>query len=354
MHAVTSARSGTSSTIATGAPPTAAPPPAPGRDRPAPPRLALVWRVFLVNAAILLAACGVLLLTPVTVSSPVVAQEVAAILGGLAVMLILDLLLVRRALQPLGRLARSMEDVDLLRPGLRADERADGEVATLTAAFNAMVERLEGERRGGAERSVLALEEERRRVARELHDQVGQSLTGVLLQIERATRVASDEPQEQLHEAREAARSALEEVRRIAQRLRPEVLDDLGLASALRALTQTIGRATGTHVTCRIASDLPALAPDAELVVYRVAQESLTNVARHSGARTAEVCLDPSPAGVRLTVRDDGKGVHVDDVRHAGGIRGMRERALLVDAELVVEAPAGGGTVVRLDVPCAP
>jgi two-component system sensor histidine kinase UhpB len=266
-------------------------------------------------------------------------------------MLLLDLVLVRRALEPLGRLSRSMQDVDLLRPGLRADVGADGEIARLTAAFNAMLDRLEQERRGGAQRSVLAVEEERRAVSRELHDQVGQSLTGVLLQIERAAQGAPADQRGRMEEAREAARTALEEVRRIAQRLRPEVLDDLGLSSALHALAQEIGRATGVRATCSVAPGLPRLSPEAELVVYRVTQESLTNVARHAAATVAEVRLVPTPHGVRLTVRDDGGGVRPGDTRDAGGIQGMRERALLIDAELLVEAPAEGGTLVRLDVP---
>lgn len=324
----------------------------PARSRPR-AGFPLVWRVFLVNAVVLLAACGALLLTPVTVSSPVVAREAAAVLGGLAIMLIIDLALLRRAFLPLGRLARRMEDVDLLRPGLRVDERADREVATLTRAFNAMLERLEEERRGGAQRAVLALEEDRRRVARELHDQVGQSLTSALLQIERAAKTGSNCGAGQLEDAREAVRASLDDVRQIAQRLRPEVLDDLGLPSALRALASSAEGLAGLRVSCRIEAELPRLTPDAELAVYRVAQESLTNVARHAGATSAVVTLQRSSAGVLLIVEDDGRGVQFGEVGVAGGIRGMRERALLAHADFALTTPASGGTVVRLEVPSA-
>lgn len=313
----------------------------------------LVWRVFLVNAGILLAASGALLLTPVTVSSPVAAQEVVAVLGGLAIMLFVDLALLRRAFLPLERLATRMEAVDLLRPGPRVEERTDQEVATLTTAFNAMLERLEVERRGGAQRAVMALEDERRRVARELHDQVGQSLTGVLLQIERAAAGTTGDSRARLEDAREATRAAMEDVRHIAQQLRPEILDDLGLPSALRALVQAMGHAADVRVTCAIEPGLPRLAPEAELAVYRVAQESLTNVARHAQASHAWVRLEPSGHGVALTVRDDGCGMQGGHVGDAGGIRGMRERALLANAELSVTSPADGGTLVRLEVPRA-
>jgi two-component system sensor histidine kinase UhpB len=313
----------------------------------------LVWRVFLGNALVLLAACCALLLTPVTVSSPVAAQEAITIGAGLLVMLLIDLALLRRAFTPLESLARRMEHVDLLRPGLRAEERADHEVAVLTEAFNAMLERLEDERRGGAERAVVALEDERRRVARDLHDQVGQALTGVLLQIDRAARGVDGAPRAGLEDAREAARTALEDVRHIAQQLRPEVLDDLGLASALRSLAAAMGRASGIRIVCVIERELPPLTPETELVVYRVAQESLTNVVRHAGATRAELRLTATRGRVALTVRDDGHGLDPGDVGNDGGIRGMRERALLVGADLRVTVPGEGGTLVALEVPPA-
>jgi len=312
--------------------------------------LPLVWRVFVVNAAVLLAASATLLLAPVTVSSPVATGEAAIVVGGLAVMLVVDLTLLRRALRPIESLARRMEDVDPLRPGLRLDERASGEVAALTTAFNAMVDRLERERRGAAQRAVLALEGDRRRVADELHEEVGQSLTGVLLQLERAAQGVSGPPAEPLRDAREAARRVLEDIRGIAQRLRPEGLEHLGLPGALRALAQSTGP-DGPRVTCDVAADLPRLDPAVELAVYRIAQESLVNAARHADARSVDLRLERAGAGVVLTVADDGRGLRRGDVDAAGGIRGMRERALLVHGELTLTTPAAGGTVVRLEVP---
>ena len=200
--------------------------------------MTLLWRVFATNAAVLVAATLVLVISPVTVSFPIALAELVAVLGGLAAMLVLNLVLLRRALQPLGRLTAVMRGIDPLRPGERATvDTADPEVAELAAAFNDMLGRIEVERRDSARRALAAQESERRRVARELHDEVGQALTAVVLELDRAERGAAPDVNGTVAHAREAVRASLEDVRGIARRLRPEALDDLGLASALAALT---------------------------------------------------------------------------------------------------------------------
>jgi two-component system sensor histidine kinase UhpB len=152
-------------------------------------------------------------------------------------------------------------------------------------------------------------------------------------------------------QAQEATRAGLDEIRRIARRLRPGVLEELGLPSALRALAEEF---TGKGLTVRpdLGPALPPLPAETELVLYRVAQEALTNTARHSGAERAEVRLRADADGtVELLVRDDGKGV--GDAPEGAGISGMRERALLVGATLTVVPAPGGGTDVRLRIPQA-
>jgi two-component system, NarL family, sensor histidine kinase UhpB len=306
----------------------------------------LLWRVFATNAAILVAATLVLVISPVTVSFPIALAELVAVLGGVAAMLVLNLVLLRRALRPLERLTAVMRGIDPLRPGERATvDAADPEVAELTAAFNEMLGRIEVERRESARRALAAQESERRRVARELHDEVGQALTAVVLELDRAGRTGANGS---VADAREAVRASLEDVRGIARRLRPEALDDLGLTSALAALTNDVTRRTHVHVERRIAPGLPSLEPEEELVVYRVAQEALTNVVRHAAARSAWLALDVRDGRVALEVRDAGAGFE-ERVAGAGtGLLGMRERAVLIGAELVIASTPGLGTSVLL------
>jgi two-component system sensor histidine kinase UhpB len=311
----------------------------------------LAARVVIVNSAVVLAACLALALGPATVSAPVRPHEVVVLALGVTVTLATNFLLVRRAFAPLERLAAVMRRVDPLTPGVRVDVGPAGrEIIDLATAFNDMLDRLETERRDSARRALRARESERRRLARELHDELGQTLTGVLLEIDAASRTA---PPGALEDARSAARTSLEDVRRIARDLRPDTLVELGLSSALRALATRFTRQTGVPVERDIAADVPALAEESELVVYRVAQEALTNVARHAGARRVELRLARSGTGAVLIVDDDGAGVPANAGPAARGITGMRERALLVGGRLRVVRRPEGGTRVHLEVPGA-
>jgi two-component system sensor histidine kinase UhpB len=234
-----------------------------------------------------------------------------------------------------------MRNIDLLQPGQRIPEQGGVEAAELTRAFNDMLERLETERRESGQRALHAQEAERRRIASGLHDEVGQVLTGVLLRLE-------DD------ETKEAVRQALEEVRRIARELRPEMLEQLGLVSALTELSRKFAESSGIPVERRFATELPRLSDDSELAVYRVAQESLTNIARHADASRVEIELQPGPESVVLRVIDDGRGIPASNpfgLNGHGGLRGMRERAMLVGGVLAVKQGRTGGVEVRLEVP---
>jgi two-component system sensor histidine kinase UhpB len=311
----------------------------------------LLWRVFATNAAVLTAATLLLVLTPATVSFPIALAELFVLVGGLGAMLALDLALLRRAFGPLRRLTATMRRVDPLRPGGRAVvATSDPDVAELTEAFNEMLDRLERERRDSARRALSAQEGERRRVARELHDEVGQVLTAVVLQLDRLQRGVGDQQRQGVEEAREAVRGGLDEVRAIASRLRPEALDDLGLSSAMAALTNEVARRAGVRVERSLARIEPPLSPEEELVVYRVAQEALTNAVRHGGARRVCVTLEARGQAVELTVRDDGTGFDVEAAAEGAGLRGMRERAVLIEARLDVTSTPGEGTTVRLRI----
>ena len=314
--------------------------------------LPLFWRVFLANATVLVVATLVLALAPVTISVPITFGQVLGLLAGLLLMLLLNLVFLRRTLRPLRTLTDTMAQVDPLVPGHRLEiPNAGSDVRRVTAAFNAMLERLETERRESARMALTVQEGERQRIARELHDEVGQTLTAMLLQIKSFYPDAPDTLRTHLDELRETARTGAEDVRRIAQRLRPEALEELGLQSALLALSDMFAEQTGLHVTRRIEHDLPLSAED-ELVIYRVAQEALTNIARHAHATRAELELRRDGDGaVVLGVRDDGRGFDAAARHSSYGIRGMRERALLIGATMRIESIEPRGTEVLLRVP---
>ncbi|MEU2285580.1 sensor histidine kinase [Streptomyces sp. NPDC013178] len=310
--------------------------------------MSLFWRIFALNAVGLIAAAA-LLLGPVTVSTPVLPAEALVVVAGLAALLGVNAVVLRVGLAPLGRLGRAMADADLLHPGARAVVAGPVETAELITTYNAMLDRLEAERAASAARALSAQERERHRIARELHDEVGQTLTAVLLQLKRVADRATDDLREEVGQAQEATRAGLDEIRRIARRLRPGVLDELGLLSALRSLAAEF-TTHGLTVRHELRAGPHPLTEETELVLYRVAQEALTNTARHAGADRAELRLHPVPDGVELLVRDNGSGLGPAAAEGAG-IRGMRERALLIGATLTLTSgPDGAGTDVRLRI----
>lgn len=315
-------------------------------------RLPLFWRVFAIDAALLVIATLLLALTPVTIHAPIALVEVVVLVVGLTAMLAANLLLLRPNFTPLERLPERMRTADLLRPGQRLSESGGREVTELVRSFNEMLKRLETERRESGRRALAAQEAERLRIARGLHDAVGQVLTGVLLQLDSVAAADADERRLALAETKQAVRQALEEVRRISQELRPEMLEHLGLVSALTELSSKFADQTGIRVERRFPAELPPLSDEAELTIYRVAQESLTNVARHAHASHVQVSLDHGAGSVVLRVVDDGRGFDEEaSMNGHGGLRGMRERAVLAGGALAVKPGIKGGVEVRLEVP---
>jgi two-component system sensor histidine kinase UhpB len=313
----------------------------------------LFWRVFGTNAAVLVLAFLGLVFAPVTVSVPPAAIEVLILTTGLLCLLALNLVLLQPAFRPLDHLVETMRRHDPLAPGKRVPAEGGPVVIALAHAFNEMLDRLESERRESGRRALLVQEHERRRIARELHDEVGQTLTGVMLQVEGLAASIPGSLREQLDELRETARAGTEEVRRIASRLRPEALEDLGLQSALSALATAFAEQARVRVERRLDPGLP-LSEEHELVVYRVAQEALTNVARHADASHVQLWLERTDGQVVLTVRDDGRGLARDAMPSSHGISGMRERAMLIGAQLTLTEPPTGGTQVQLSIPLDP
>jgi two-component system sensor histidine kinase UhpB len=325
----------------------AGPPPAGRRTR------SLFWWVLLTNGAVLLVAVLLLAATPITIDARIKAEQLALLSLGFLTLLVLNVVLLRRVLAPLVKLTDVMSSVDPDRPGRRLSgvEPRSAEGQALARAFNDMLDRLESARHGAARTALAAQEAERIRVARELHDEIGQTLTAVAIEAGRAARGDPALAQGALFDLADGVRGSLDEVRRIARELRPEALDDLGLVNALIALCTRVGANDALEVQRNLHADLPPLSREVELVIYRVAQEALTNTLRHSGARTVSVSLLARAGSVTLRVTDDGVGMPAELPGETAGIAGMRERALLVGAVLSIASGAGGGTEVRLMVP---
>jgi signal transduction histidine kinase len=183
-------------------------------------------------------------------------------------------------------------------------------------------------------------EDERRRIARELHDEAGQVLTAVKIELDLEGRA----------EASAMVGRALAQVRDLSNLLRPTVLDDLGLLPALRALADDFTRRTRVEARLATPEVTPGLSPEAEVAIYRVVQEALTNVARHAGARRVQVAIELEPASVRVRIEDDGHGVPGGITPHLG-LLGMRERVSALGGTLSLGGVAGAGLRVEAVIP---
>ena len=276
-----------------------------------------------------------------------------------------SLLRLKRRLGPLEHLIEEMEKVDLSRPGPLLPASIDGigeteEVERIELAFLRMMRRLEAERRRAGSAALQAQEQERTRVARDLHDEVNQSLTGLLLRLEAAREAAPPELEAALSETKALANQAMRELLSLARQLRPTALDDLGLQAALENYIDEWARRTGIAAELHASGLLDRrLASEVETALYRIAQEALNNIAKHARARRVEVVLERRADYVSLIVEDDGVGFEPTAAAAGApgfGLVGMHERATLVGASLNVESAPGQGTtiLVRMAVPMTP
>jgi two-component system, NarL family, sensor histidine kinase UhpB len=225
---------------------------------------------------------------------------------------------------------------------------AADEVRRLSADFNRMLERLEHERREAGRAVLRAQEIERSRIAQDLHDEVNQALTAILLRLQATVHAAPAGLQEELRESQQLVTQAMEELLHLARQLRPTALDDHGLVPALASQVADFGDRTGIRSTFVRHGSVPDLSDEEQLVIYRVTQESLSNVAQHSGARHVDVELSFVGRTV-LKVRDDGGGFRsLPNGRSRLGVSGMRERALLVGGRLTIFSDPGAGTTIEL------
>ena len=288
-------------------------------------------------------------------------QGLLLIILAIASAILLNSILLRYRLAPIVRLSRLMDQVDLTRPGkVRAEvgKRETREALALTRGFNRMLERIEQERRDAGRAVVRAQEEERRGLAQDLHDEVNQALTAILLRLSATMSDAPEGLRAELEETRSLVQQAMEELLILARALRPTALDDLGLIAALASQARDFGDRTGAEVEFRRHGTMPVMSDEEQLVIYRVAQESLSNIHKH--ARAAHIDVELSFVGrTVLKVTDDGRGFATGPGGSARngrlrgrpgglGLSGMRERALLVGGQLAIYSEPGEGTTVEL------
>ncbi len=273
---------------------------------------------------------------------------------------LLNSLLIRRRLEPMERLVQTMDQVDLNAPGMRASPPrwAAREVQKLTTGFNRMLSRIEDERRQAGRAVLRGQEQERSRIAQDLHDEVNQALTGILLRLEATTMDAPLALRPELQETKRLANQAMEELLQLARQLRPTALDDHGLVPALASQVEDFAQRTGIDSRFSRHGDMPSLTDEEQLVIYRVTQESLSNIAQHAKASHVRVQLSFVGRTI-LRISDDGAGFDPGpgsagrNGRPRGrpgglGLSGMRERALLVGGNLALFSAPNEGTTIEL------
>ncbi len=278
--------------------------------------------------------------------------QFALLAAAIVLALASNLMMLRRRFSPLERLIERVEAIDPAQPSsLDAEETGVTEVGRLTASFSRLLERIDAEQRRSGRLVLRAQEEERKRLARDLHDEVNQALTALLLRLEALSQNAPAELEGEISELKSLVNQAMEELLQLARQLRPTALDDHGLVPAVDTQLKRFSGQTGIRGELKTFGDPSRLNEDQEIVVYRVAQESLSNVAQHSGASRVEVNLAARDGGVTLRVRDDGRGFDSFTPGRSLGLNGMAERARLVGGSLDVQSAPGDGTTVILHIP---
>jgi len=264
--------------------------------------------------------------------------------------LCVNLWMLQRRFAPLEHLIDRVERVDPSSPStFRLDEEHFDEVERLALSFKRLLDRIEAERRRGGRLVVRAQEEERRRLARDLHDEVNQALTAILLRLEALSQDAPSERAAEVTELKRLVNRAMDELTGLARQLRPSALDDHGLVPAIDAQLRRFSSHAHVETSLVTHGDPSKLGEDEQIALYRVAQEALTNAGRHAEAGHVEVELSADEHGTELRVSDDGRGFDPSAESGGGlGLKGMAERARLIGGELDVRSAPGGGTTVTL------
>jgi len=330
--------------------------------------LSIYKKIAIGNSAIIIA--GAIGGTLITRHLATLAADLGLILlyaaAGITVSILLNGWIIRTALKPLNDLrkvaARAQVGLGSAQtgPNMESLVGSDPDICLLANTINALVITLEKHNqqlRALSKRAISAQEEERRRIALSLHDDTGQSLSMLIINLERLeNRIPEDrtEMQMKLAAARQLAARTLGDLRHIIRDLRPAILDDLGLVPAIRWYARSNLEEAGIRVEVLADDDLGSLSPELNSTLFRVAQEAINNIVRHSGAKSVQINLYRNEKEIQLKVEDDGHGFDVLRVSEGAlrsqqwGLLGMQERAELVGGQVSVESQPGKGT--RLDI----
>ena len=270
--------------------------------------------------------------------------------------LLVNLAMLKRRFYPLERLIERVEAIDPAHPtALAVQGEPAEEIARLTESFRRLLDRIESERRRSGQLVLRAQEAERRRLARDLHDEVNQALTAILLRLEALSGGLPPERAAELAEVKRLANQAMQELLSLARQLRPSALDDHGLIAAIDGQLKGFADQTGVETRLTTHGSPASLDDDQQTAIYRIVQEALSNVRQHAGAREVSVELvapngsRPGPA-TELRIRDDGHGFDPSLGSEGLGLEGMAERARLIGGDLDVRSAPGRGTSVILRI----
>lgn len=285
--------------------------------------------------------------------------------AGILITLLVNHMIIRSALYPLHELGNALEQVNSGQINIpdSLKEYTDPVIRGLIVTIDSMLSRLEkhaSQLRAISERAINAQEEERVRIARSLHDDTAQSISMLIIQLERLRNMIPENAPDlaqHIAEAQNVATSLLEKLRKVIWDLRPSILDDLGLLSAIRWFARTNLESAGLTVEFLSDSEMTRLPPHLETMLFRICQEAVSNIIRHAEARKVSIHLSVQKAYVCLEIKDDGRGFDVEQsmgrvvYRKQLGLLGIRERVSLVNGEMEVESTKGSGTHLRICVP---
>jgi two-component system sensor histidine kinase UhpB len=320
----------------------------------------LLYKVLIANSVVILlgATMGTYLATKLEGNSrPIVL--VSFVVTGLLISVVINFALLKFALYPLTHLRRTMLQVqagDLTRKAPVTGQDPDAD--QLASSFNTMLAAIDDLSKSRASQILHAQEQERKRIARELHDETSQVLTSLLISLALLEEtVKTEEARKRVADIRTLAHQTLRAVRNLSIDLRPSALDDLGLLPALRWYIKEYQQKCEIEVEFAASGFRERLPPEMETAIYRIIQESLTNTAKHAHARHVWIALDENGSRVHARMRDDGQGFDAQAVLRTPwqdrglGLSGMMERASLLDGTVEIVSRAGAGTTIDMTIP---